>query len=271
MAVRRKFVQTKLFQALIVLGVVSIGVLYSPRWLLAPIRTTVMTVTLPLQNIFSIVAFETGDFFHFISSIGELKSENERLEKEYLRLVADQAMLLDVKKENEELRRQLGILPRDTFSLKAAEVIGRDISGLGNWLSIDQGSLDGIRPGMPVIIDAGVLIGKVAETFPSNARVMLLTNPESLMSGVALETDAEGIVKGEYGLGLLYDMVQQSDMLKVGDTVVTSGLGGDFPKGLLIGTLQETRFTNDHLYQQASILSPVKFNRLRHVFVIENF
>lgn len=270
MALRRKFIQTKFFRAMIVFALVWMFILLGPQWLIAPVRTSVMTVMLPLQKIFSITAFEFGDTLRFFSSISDLKSENERLEKERLRLFAEQSKFAEVSKENDELRRQLGLLPRDQFSLKPAEVIGRDVSGLGNWLSIDQGSLQGIRKGMPVIIDAGVLIGRVAEVFPSNARVMLLSNPESLISGIALDTDAKGIVKGEYGLGLLFDMVLQADVLKAGDTVVTSGLGGDMPKGLLIGTLQETRFSGDRLFQQASLVTPVRFDRLRYVFVIEN-
>lgn len=270
MAVRRKFIQTKLFRATAIFVVLWIFVAYGPGWIVAPIRTSVMTVLFPLQKIFSVMAFELRDTFGFFASISDLKSENERLEKERLQFFVEHTQFVNVSKENEELRRQLGLLPRDQFSLKPAEVIGRDVSGLGNWISINQGSLDGIQKGMPVIVDAGVLVGKVAEVFPSNARVMLLSNPESLISGIALDTDAKGIVKGEYGLGLLYDMVLQEDSLKAGDTVVTSGLGGDMPQGLLIGTLQETRFSSDRLFQQASIITPVKFDHLRYVFVIEN-
>lgn len=270
MAVRRKFTQTKLFRALITFGVVWIVVAFSPAWLIAPVRTSLMTVALPFQKTFSVLAFEVSDTFRFFSSIGELKSENERLEKERLQYLAESAKFSDVSKENDELRRELGLIPRNKFSLKAAEVIGRDVSGLGNWLSINQGSLDGIEKGMPVIVDNGILVGKVVEVFPVNARVMLLSNPESVMNGIALDTEAKGIVKGEYGLGLLFGMVLQADTLKAGDTVVTSGLGGDMPKGLLIGTIQETRFSDDHLFQQASLISPVRFDRLRYVFVIEN-
>lgn len=270
MAVHRKFTQTKFFRALLVFGVIWMALVFGPAWFIAPVRTTLMTVTAPFQKIFSVTAFELADIARFFASIGELKNENERLEKERLQLLVEVAKLSDVSKENDELRRELGLVPRDRYTLKSAEIIGRDVTGLGNWLSINVGSLDGIQKGMPVIVDAGVLIGRVAEVFPTNARVMLLSNPESIINGIALDTNARGIVKGEYGLGLLFDMVLQSDTLTSGDTVVTSGLGGDMPKGLLIGTLQETRLSQDHLFQQASLLSPVRFDRLRYVFVVEN-
>lgn len=266
MALRRKFIQTKFFRAVIIFGVVWIFVWFSPGWLVAPFRAGVMTVSIPFQKIFSTAAFQLGDTFRFFLSIGELKSENERLEKERVRLIAENAKLSDVSKENEELRGQLELLPREKFSLKSAEVIGRDV----NWLYINQGSFNGLQKGMPVIINAGVLIGRVTEVFPSNSKVMLISNQESLINGATIDTNARGIVKGEYGLGLLFDAVLQSDVLKAGDTVVTSGLGGDIPKGLLIGTLQESRFSSDRLFQQATLVSPVKLDRLRYVFVIMN-
>lgn len=270
MAVRRKFIQTKLSRALIALGALSALALLGPDWLIAPVRTSVMTVAWPIQKIFSVTAFEFGDTFRFFTSIGDLKSENERLEKERLRLLVDNARLADVGRENDELRRQIGLLPRERFALRPAAVIGRDVSGLGNWMTIDRGSFQGIREGMTVIADAGVLVGRVTDVFPASARVMLLSNPESLISGIALETEARGIVKGEYGVGILFDMALQADTLKAGDTVVTSGLGGDLPQGLLVGTLQETRLSGDRLFQQASLVSPVRFDRLRYVFVIES-
>ena len=269
MAVRRKFTQTKLFRAMLILFGLAFFIWFGPEWLFAPVRTSVMTVALPMQKIFSVTAFELGDTLRFFASISDLKNENERLEKERLRLLTENAAFADVRRENEELRRELGLLPRHRFSLKPAAVIGRDVSGLGNWITIDQGSFQGIRKGMTVIVDAGVFIGRVVEVFPASARVMLLSNPESLINGIALGTEASGIVKGEYGLGLLFAMVLQADTLKAGDTVVTSGLGGDMPQGLLIGTLQEARLSDDRLFQQASLVSPVRSDRLRYVFVIE--
>lgn len=266
MALRRKFVQTKFFKAIIVFAVILVFVWLSPGWLVAPFRVGIMTISFPLQKVFSITAFQLSDTFRFFLSIGELKSENERLEKERVRLIAENAKLAYVGKENEELRTQLELLPREKFSLKSAEVIGRDV----NWLYINLGSFDGLKKGMPLIVNAGVLIGRVVEVFPSNSKVMLISNQESLINGATIDTNARGIVKGEYGLGLLFDAVLQSDVLKAGDTVVTSGLGGDMPKGLLIGTLQESRFSSDRLFQQATLVSPVKLDHLRYVFVIMN-
>ena len=267
--IQRKFSQTKLSRALIIAGVLAVLLFFQPRFLMEPLRTVLATFGWPFENLFSLIAFETKDKFSFFSSIGDLKGENERLEKERLDLLARNARFSEVAKENETLRQEIGLLPRNDYRLKAVEVIGRDVSGLGNFLTIDHGALDGIVQDMPAIVGAGVLVGRVSEVFPKSARVMLLSNPESLINGSSLETSAKGIVKGEHGLGLLFDMVLQTDILKPGDTVVTSGLGGDMPSGLLIGTLQEPRLTEDRLFQRASIVSPAKFDSLRFLFILE--
>lgn len=270
MALRRKFTQTKFFRALIASLLLLLCIFFQPRFIMEPLRVVLATIAWPVQGIASSVAFEIRDTLHFFVSIGDLKRDNERLVKENTRLAAENAKWQMVSGENEELRKEWELLPHDIFQLQAAEVIGRDAAGLGNWITVDQGSLQGVERGMPVIVYGSVLVGRVMEVFPGSAHVMLLTHPESVVSGVTVENGAQGIVKGEYGLGVLFDMVLQDTTLQSSDRLVTSGLGGEFPKNLLIGTLQETRLSPDHLYQQASVISPVDFSSLRYVFIIKN-
>lgn len=270
MAFRRKFTQTKFFRAFIVSALLLFCIIFQPRFIMEPLRVVIATLAWPVQGIFSSIAFEIRDTAHFFVSIGDLKRDNEHLVQENIRLKGESVKLQEVSKENEELRKELELLPRKAFRLGAAEVIGRDAAGLGNWLTVDQGALQGIERGMPVIVYGSVLVGQVSEVFPESSRVMLLTHPESVLSGVTVENGAQGSVKGEYGLGILFDMVLQDTTLQSSDHLVTSGLGGEFPKNLLIGTLQETRLSPDHLYQQASVISPVDFGSLRYVFIIKN-
>jgi rod shape-determining protein MreC len=77
-------------------------------------------------------------------------------------------------------------------------------------------------------------------------------------------------VRGEYGLGIILDLVSQADVLNEGDDVITSGLGGNYPRGLLIGRIQEFGFTADKLFQQAVIMPKVKYSELQMVAVIKN-
>lgn len=269
MALRQKFMETKLSRALLVSAFILLCLWYQPRFILVPLQHGVATIAWPVQSLFARVAFEIRDTVHFLASIGDLKTENDRLLRENGRLAAENAKWQTVAGENDELRRELELLPRQNFRLQAAEVIGRDAAGLGNWLTINQGALQGMTAGMPVIVYGGVLVGRITAVFPESSRVMLLTHPESAVSGITVEGGAQGIVKGEYGLGLLFDMVLQDATLQSSDRLVTSGLGGELPKNLLIGTLQEVHLSSDRLYRQASVISPVAFDALRYVFIIK--
>lgn len=279
MALRRKFTQTKLFKAVIAALILSVFMLFPPRFLSDPIRALFSAALWPFEKAASFAAFETSDLVRFLSSVGDLKDENIRLEKERLVLLSENARLSDLVKDDETLRSELGLLPRGTFALAAAAVIGReDADGSGHALIIDRGSFAGVAKGMPVIVSgggvqsgaasSGVLIGRVDQVFPMSSRVMLVSDPESRINAIVPDTDARGIVKGEHGLGAMLDMVLQADTIRAGDTVTTSGLGGDMPEGLLIGTLQDPGFSPDRLFRRSAVVFPVRYDRLRYVFVI---
>jgi rod shape-determining protein MreC len=122
---------------------------------------------------------------------------------------------------------------------------------------------------MPVIAYEGILIGKTSEVFSGSSKVTLLSDAESAVNASDLESGARGVLKGEYGLGIVLDMVSQADVMNAGDTVVTSGLGSEMPKGLLIGKILETKVTGDKLFQQAVVAPRVKYSKLEAVFVIK--
>lgn len=265
----RNFFQAKIFKAVAIMAIFGLLVFLNPNNFFNPVRSVFSAVTYPVQKTFFFLAYKTVQFTGFISSIGELKKENERLTLENQEKAAENAMLADMKKENVLLRQQLELAPRDQFELETAEVIGQDAQGLGNWLVIDKGKRDGVEKNMPVIVSGGILIGKVDEAFLGNSKILLATNPQSAINAVISNTEARGIVKGEFGLGLLLDMVLQTDVIHEGDEVITSGIGGSVPRGLLIGKIQEVRSSDDRLFQQATIIPALKFSKLRMVFVIK--
>lgn len=258
----------RLGRALLTMGVLVVLVWWSPGWLMRPIAVAGNAVLWPFEKVFSWVAFETDDMVRFFLTIGALKSDNERLIRENLRLSAQNASLTENATENETLRNELKLLPTNRFSFLSASVIGRDDREYGNWLSIDRGSLNGIRVGMPVIVDGGTLVGLVDDVTPTSSHIKLLSHPESVVNVNVAGSLTRGVARGDYGLGILFDRVLQTDTFKAGDTVVTSGLGGDIPSGLLVGTLLDPRASPDHLFQQAGIFSPVRYSSLRFVFVI---
>jgi rod shape-determining protein MreC len=234
-----------------------------------PLKSFFLRLTSPFLKTFRIFSGGVSGFFDFMGSIGDLKGDNERLVEENQKLIAESNQLKDAEKENQELRQQLDLAPRSDYDLEASFVISQDPHGLGNYLLIDKGGDTGIRKGMAVIVADGILVGRVAEVFGNTARIALVADPSSAVNAEAQDSGAKGIVKGEYGLGVKMDMVSQVEVLNEGDTVITSGLGGEIPRGFTIGTINQVGQSADRLFQEASIIPAVNLTGLRVVFVVK--
>ena len=265
----KNFFSTKLFKVILVIAVFGLLIFSNPYNLFNPVRSIFFGVTYPFQKSFYFLSYKINRFNDFVSSIGELKRDNEKLTRENQKLSAENAMLRDMKKENAVLREQLDLAPREELELRSALVTSQDSHGFGNWLTINKGTRDGIEKGMPVIVSDGILIGRIEEAHSGRSKVILITNPQSSVNAVVSDTDAKGIIRGEFGLGLILDMVLQTDIIQEGNEVVTSGIGENTPRGLLVGKIQEVRSSEDRLFQQAVITPLVKFSKLRVVFVVK--
>lgn len=260
--------KTRFFRVILVCGVLFVLTLWNPQRIWYPMSFVFNAIATPFESVFSVVGFYTDSTLEFLSSIGTLKQDNEFLSQENTRLISENAKLVDMQQENETLRRELDLLPREIFQLKTAEVIGLDQKNAGNWLLINRGSADGIQKGMVVIVDQGAVVGNVSDVAVHSAKVVLLTSPDSVVNGVDVQTEARGIVRGQYGLGIAMDSVLQTDVVKQGDMVVTSGLGGDFPRGLFLGKVDVASPSPDRLFQQVTLIPIISFSKLRVVSVI---
>jgi rod shape-determining protein MreC len=266
----KKFLSPNIIKFLAIAVVCPLLIFANPSGIFNPIRGIFIEISYPFQKTFFFLGKTVSGTFNFLGTIGDIKKENENLLQENNNLSAEVAMLGDEKKENEMLREQLQLVPRDKFNLEAAFVIGQDSERLGSWITLDKGSSEGIVSGMPVIVYEGILIGKISDVTPHTARVVLLTDAGSVVNVLDSETGSKGVLKGEYGLGVVMDMVSQQDALNVGDTVVTSGLGSNISRGLLIGKIQEVRSTGDKLFQQAIVLPRIKYSDMQVAYVIKN-
>lgn len=261
--IKRRFVQVAI--TVLVFGLLA---WWNPIKPFSPVRDGLEVLAWPVRSVFSHGAFWLRDMSELLSSIGELKSENERLSEKNATLETEIARLQNAERENRDLRAALELPQHPELVTRFAEVIGRDARGLGDFVSINGGSARGIAIGMPVLAESGSLIGRVDEVFPASARVMLLSNPESVVSAIGVRSGTAGAVRGEHSLGLLFDMALRSDPLEEGEEVVTSGLGGVFPKGLLIGRIEGVRASADRLFLQATIVPPLAYEQVRIVRVV---
>jgi rod shape-determining protein MreC len=266
----KKYITSKIVKLVSVMVVCAFLVFLNPKGFFNPVRGFFLRIVLPFQRVLYGSSQRISETVSFLASISEIKKDNADLSRENNFLAAEVARLKQLENENRTLKEQLELLPRDKFSLVGGFVIGQDAQGSEGWIVFDKGERDGISPGMAVIVSNGILVGKVDEVYPTSSKINLLSDSNSLVNVVDLETGAKGIIRGEYGLGLVMDMVTQSDALNVGDTIVTSGLGGNIPRGLLVGKLREVKISDDRLFQKAVVVSRIKYSKLDTVFVIKN-
>ena len=151
-----------------------------------------------------------------------------------------------------------------------AKVIGKDPSPFLKYILIDQGSDQGIRAGMPVVTNKG-LVGRIDAVTASAARIRLITDSTSMINAVVVEVDAECVVQGSITGDITIEMVSQDVKLEPGQVIQTSGLGGEFPADFIIGQVLNVNQINNEIFQSASILPAEDFNSLQAVLVVSNF
>lgn len=213
------------------------------------------------------------DVWNTISQIGQLRDENGRLRQQVADLQQQNAALSRADVENVTLRTQLKYAQANPqFNLLPAAVVGKDLHGLDDYIEIDRGSLDGIQTQMTVVSPEGYLVGRVLNLTEHRARVIIITNPSSSVAGLLSDAQgqAEDVVDGRVHGKLLMRNIPQSAKVKVGEDVLTSGLGGNFPKGLKIGQLATLTNGDIQLFQQAEVAPYCDFGRLAAVEVITN-
>lgn len=249
-------------------GLVWVIVVFLPAGFFAPIRSLVVPVVAPFQGFVSWLAFETGDAARFLSSISDLKRENDRLVRENQRLARDVALLSEKDEENRILRETLGLPKREDVTRLSAEVISRDTRETSFSLTLNRGSTEGVREGLPVVVGDGQIVGRIATVNLTSSTVRLLSHPESTIAARIAGTSVQGVIRGDHGLGLVFDMALSGEQLEPGARLITSGLGDSLPKDLYIGEIGQVRPSVDRLFQQATILTGSVESDIRFASII---
>jgi len=211
------------------------------------------------------------DFVSAPSDTVSLQQRNAQLESEISGLQTQVIQLQQQLTDTQVLAALVDFSQSNPESIyKAASVIGRDPSPFLHYIIINSGSSDGLRRGMPVVTNQG-LIGRVDAVIANAARVQLVTDPSSAVNIRLQNADTDAILVGSVTGDLALEMISQDVDIQDGDVVLTSGLGGDYPPDLLVGQLFNLRKRDYELFQQASVQSTVDFSRLEIVLVIMNF
>jgi rod shape-determining protein MreC len=228
-------------------------------------------VSYPFQKGAQVVSGAVSSAKGYLKENEALRKENEELKALLAEHAGQLLEMQDIKKENQRLAGFLEYKNShsDQYLLSVAQVIGRDPSNWYQTIIINQGAKDGLEPDMPVITPAG-LVGRIVGVTPNTAEVLLLVDNESAVGARLLENRiTPGVVQGN-GQSEVLEMVHLShdEEVEVGNTVLTSGFSSIFPKGLLIGTIEEVTIDSNALTKNALIRPFVDFDQLEEVMVI---
>lgn len=264
----RSFFQRNIVRAAVAGGLVWIVVAFVPAGFFSPIRAVLAPIVAPFQGFVSWLAFETGDAAHFFSSISDLKQENDRLTRENQRLAREAALLPEKEEENRLLRESLALPKPENIVHLSAEVISRDTRESSFSLTLNRGSSDDVRVGLPVIVGGGQLVGRIASVNLTSSTVHLLSHPDSTVAARIAGTSVQGVIRGDHGLGLIFDMALSGERLDPGARLITSGLGDGLPKDLYIGEIGQVRPSADRLFQQATVLTSSAESDIRFAAIV---
>jgi rod shape-determining protein MreC len=282
----------RLLLVLIILMLVSVGLITAHQiGYLGSAERFVVQFIAPLQVGASRVVSGMVNLRLGLAEMGRLRRENEALQVEVDRLRSLVVGLKETQDENRTLRDQLGFSQANpAYDLLPAQVIGRDPDNFVQTIVIDKGTRDGIREGKVVVAAGAVqlpagqnssvsgtqtviqgLVGRVIEAGPNYARVLLISDPSSAVNVYAQGTKAEGLLAGQGRGNMVLQYVRQGEQLLSGAVLLSSGLGGLYPRGLSVGVISEVQTKDQATFQTATVVPLVDLATLSIVFVIRSF
>jgi rod shape-determining protein MreC len=203
-----------------------------------------------------------GDYVWLIDA----RRQNRELLQENRQLRAELQQGEEIRLQNERLRNLLDFIDDVDRAALPAQVIGEDASSWARTVTLDKGSRSGLRDGLPVVAAGGV-VGRIIKTASDSSRVLLVTDASSNVAALVQRTRSRGILQGS-GAQLTLKFVLRNADVAVGDLLVTSGMGGVFPKGLSLGKVAVAERDDLALFQKIQVAPVVDFSHLEEVMVL---
>ena len=230
-------------------------------------QATLLEVTAPIERMISAPIDGVKDIYRDYVDLLGVRSENIRLTQRIAEVASENMQFREALVTSGHLERVAAMRDEAEIPMLPAEIVGLDVTPWFRSILIDRGADAGVQPGNPVITYDGV-VGVVTATSAHAAKTMLLLDHQSTVDALVQRSRARGLVRGAGRGALEFEFfVRESDVV-VGDEVVTSGLGGIYPKGLLLGRVAELRAATGELTQIAVVRPAVDLGRLEQVFVM---
>jgi len=232
-----------------------------------PLEDAARIVLRPFQAAFAGIGSATRGTLRSLRTRSSLLKENEALRAEVRRLTMEDSRLREAAEESVRLRHALDFRASFSLRLASARVIGREASGWFATCVIDRGTRDGVRPGYAVTTFRG-LVGQVLKASPTSSTVLMLSDASSSIGALDQRSRVNGICQGQDSETLSLNYLPKEADVKIGDIVVSSGIGGLIPKGLPIGRVIGVEADRGGFLKHALVRPSARFEQLEEVFVV---
>jgi len=268
---RKRAKRTRQIKALLLFGVILVLVLMlivatvGRQEFNAPHKLALEVIGKAQSGVTVVTDFFTSFWDDYIALL-DVRKENLRLRQEVKKFRATNNEYREAVATNVRLSKLLGLketLPPPTLTTR---IVGKDPSLWFRTVIIDRGSSDGVKQGMPVVTVEGI-VGQIMSSSPHYAKVLLASDPNSAIDVLIQNTRVQGIIKGD-GTDFQLNYVLKNCAVTEGDAIVTSGLGGVFPKGLPVGNVTRVTKSRRGMFQEISIQPAVDFTQIEHLIII---
>jgi len=260
-------------------------VLYEAGYL-APVENAFHYVLDPLQRWSAQAVRSIGGLFKTVRRVRDLQAQVDELQRQVDALTVDNVRLREYEAEVQQLRQMLNftsdyplltplgadvVIPEGCDTFPCGEIVGSDPNPYLRHITINVGSRQGVEVGMAVVSSGAGLVGRISSVAPRTSKVQLITDADSAVAGRLQASRVTGSVAGQPDGLLRMEYIPQDEEIEEGEVVLTSGLGGFMPKGLVIGQIAEVQQMDYALAQSAIVRPVVDFSRLEMVLVITSF
>ena len=236
-----------------------------PTW--NPAEQLIIEIIAPFQKLIKYTLSSTEEFWLNYFHLVDVRHENRQLKSEILALRMASSRYRELLATQQRIEELLQFKQTISRPVLAAQVIGLDPTGWFKSIIIDKGKGAGLKLDMPVVNAFGV-VGRVVSVSPNYAKVLLIIDQNSAVDCLVQRSRDRGMLKGLMSEISKLDYVAKSDDVAVGDIIVTSGLGGVFPKGLSVGRVLTVKEMPGELFKDIEIRPAVDFSKLEEVLVI---
>lgn len=231
------------------------------------LREIVLETTAPAQKTLNVSLSNVQNaWLRYIALVG-IEKENKNLKKKIDELTAMNLSYQESYKEAQRLKKLLAFSEEHNYHFISARVIGREQAALSRTILIDKGLAHGLKIGMPVAAPPG-LIGRLVDVSWHASRVLLFIDENSNIDAIVQRNRTQGIISGAGSRGMILKYISKTQDVKEGDVIVSSGMGGVFPKGLLIGQVNHVDRQEASLFIKINVAPYVDLSKLEEILIL---